>query len=111
MPEPRQDDKGRSGEFDMVIFELDEKRKKLIRKCLIEFKAKNASELDHKKDFVKLSDSKEGGNGVLRYFIEILESYDEATISSLREKIASKSDITGFVCYSLKTNENISHKF
>lgn len=110
-PEPQQDDNGRSGEFDMVIFDLDENCKKLRRKCLIEFKAKNASELDHKKDFVKLSDSKEGGDGVLRYFIEILESYDEETVDSLREKIASKNDITSFVCYSLKTSENISDKF
>ena len=110
-PEPKQNDKGRSGEFDMVIYYFDENNKKIERKCLIEFKANNASELDHKKDFVKLSNIKEGDDGVLRFFIEILESYDDATIANICDKIASKNDITVFICYSLKTNENISDKF
>ena len=51
--DPHQDDNGRSGEFDMVIF-----NEKQERVCLIEFKANNADATDHEKDLLKLD--KEG---------------------------------------------------
>ena len=47
--EPKQDPNGRSAEFDLVIYNND-----LKRVCLVEFKALNADEHDHWKDFVKL---------------------------------------------------------
>ena len=104
---PRVDENGRSGEFDMVIF-----NKELKRICLIEFKANNASDLDHRKDFVKLNNDKEGDKKVLRYFVEIIASYDKGTIKNINDKIRSEIEprqVTKFVCYSLKNNgEDIS---
>ena len=102
--------KGRSGEFDLVVYELDAGIMK--RRCLIEFKANNASPLDHEKDFVKLNNpkewSKEGVKDVeLRYFIEMTEGYRADTLNSLRVKTQKKSD-TRFICYSLKKNKDIS---
>lgn len=106
-PNPQRDENGRSGEFDMVIF-----NKELKRICLIEFKANNASDLDHRKDFVKLNEEKEGGENVLRYFVEIIASYDKGTIKNINDKIRSEIEppqVTKFVCYSLKNNgEDIS---
>lgn len=108
--DPRQDDNGRSAEFDMVIFELEDNI--LKRRCLIEFKANNASELEHKKDFVKLNTPKECENSdgekdvMFRYFIEILGSYNKGTISSLQNKIKeSKGNNTIFICYSLNKDK------
>ena len=108
-------DDGRSAAFDLVVFD-----DKLNRICLIEFKAKTASENNHKKDLLKL---KTEGNGVLRYFIEVEESYHEGTIKSLHKKVFSKGGYnedkkTEFRCYVLKSKdekgnlcgENISQK-
>lgn len=53
--DPKQDENGRSGEFDLVIF-----NNHMNRIALIEFKANNASSHDHKKDFIKLNNPKEG---------------------------------------------------
>lgn len=104
-PIPRRDDNGRSGEFDMVIFEFEGET--LKRRCLIEFKANNASKLDHEKDFVKLNNHNEHKNDVmLRYFIEILDTYNKGTISSLQNKIKeSKGNNTIFICYSLNKDK------
>ena len=77
------DENGRSAEFDLVIY-----NDKFERVCLIEFKANNADEIDHKKDFLKLNNIGEGGEDVLRYFIEIVKSYDSRTIESLNKKSA-----------------------
>ena len=52
------------------------------RSCLIEFKAKNANEIDHWKDILKL---KAEGSDILCYFIEVLKSYDDETKRSLKE--------------------------
>ena len=109
-PKPQPNDEGRSGEFDLVIFELVDCKMK--RRCLIEFMAKNASDLDYKKDFVKLNNpdewSKEGENDVeLRYFIEIIEGYRADTLKSLSKK-TTKKEGTNFVCYSLRDKKDIS---
>lgn len=127
--------KGRSAEFDLVIYDED-----LNRECLIEFKANNASEIDHNKDFLKLNNKAEGEKDVLRYFIEIIKSYSEFdndkndTISSLKKKFdvtglkkrileVCKTDIGDYTqirCYALKgksskktrnKGEDISDKF
>lgn len=119
-------EKGRSAEFDLVIYNED-----INRVCLIEFKANNAGESDHKKDFLKLNNEDEGGGDVLRYFIELLPSYSETkngTIHSLKEKLKKMDSNKGtykaeFRCYALegksqrgkadneKTGEDISDKF
>ena len=104
-PTPQLDPDGRSAEFDLVVFELEDGKMK--RRCLIEFKANNASILDHEKDFVKLNNpqelsDEEGKNVVgLRYFIELIDGCHSGTLTSLNDKIATKKD-TCFICYSLK---------
>lgn len=98
---PMRDDSGRSAEFDLVIF--DEERK---RRCLVEFKANNASEHDHWKDFVKLNNPNEDKSDVLRYFIEVIKSYtengDHSTVCSLNSKIKNHLGNVSFHCYALE---------
>lgn len=120
---PHEDDKGRSAEFDLVIY-----NEKLERVCLIEFKANNADEIDHKKDFVKLDSLTEGADNVSRFFVEVVQSYTEGdgntTIYSLKKKInQSKDKRFVFRCYALegksqrgkedkdKNGEDISNRF
>lgn len=98
---PKRDEKGRSGEFDLVIFD-----NRLKRIALIEFKANNASEHEHMKDFVKLNNPKEGDNNVHRYFIEIVKSYDNGTLSSLRSKTEGNNPM--FRCWSLDEGKDIT---
>ena len=100
-PEIAKDHEGRSAEFDLVIFD-----KNLKRICLIEFKALNADEHDHIKDFVKLDNEEEGKyDDVLRYFIEVLKSYTEGegntTIASLKAKNRFNKS-SEFCCYALE---------
>ncbi len=115
--DPKQDESGRSGEFDMVIFNEDQERV-----CLIEFKANNVDETDYKKDFLKLEKE---GDGILTFFIEVLKSYttgdeETKTIGSLKRKIKlnNKDGKTLIRCYALEGNrwskdkkgEDISNK-
>lgn len=99
--QPRQDKDGRSGVFDLVIF-----NDKLQRIALIEFKANNASEHEHKKDFVKLNNLEEGDETVLRHFIEIIKSYDNDTLSNLQGKTKGNESI--FRCWSLEEGKDIT---
>lgn len=110
-------EKGRSGEFDMVIFNND-----LKRICLIEFKANNSDKIDHEKDLLKLI---EEGNDILCYFIEIIKSYTKGneetkTIGSLKRKFKLNNERgeTMIRCYALEgqsqksvKGENISDIF
>ena len=99
---PGQDnDNGRSGEFDLVIF-----NEKLQRIALIEFKANNASNHNHLKDFVKLNNKKEGDDNVLRYFIEIVKSFDKGTLSNLHGKTEGNEPM--FRCWSLDEKKDIT---
>lgn len=111
---PQRDNNGRSGEFDLVVFELEDGTMK--RRCLIEFKANNAYHYEHKKDFVKLNNEQEWCNRnekekdvLLRYLIELIDGYDKRTISSLKKKTKEIKKDTNFVCYSLN-GEDISDK-
>ncbi len=74
--------KGQSANFDIVIHDGN-----FNRIALIEFKANNASEKDHAKDFKKLNNQEEGDDSVLRFFIEIVKSADKGTIESLHNKV------------------------
>lgn len=96
---PRQDESGRSGQFDLVIF-----NNRLERIALIEFKANNASDHEHLKDYVKLNNPKEGD--ALRYFIEIVKSFDNGTLSSLCNK--TEGNKLMFRCWSLEKGKDIS---
>lgn len=107
---PQRDDNGRSGEFDLVIFELEEGEMK--RRCLIEFKANNADQKSHDKDFCKLNNENEYKEDVLlRYFIELINNYNDKTIENLKNKTKDKiGNATHFRCYSLENAEEISSK-
>lgn len=98
---PKPDDNGRSGEFDLAIF-----NNQLKRIALIEFKANNASLFDHKKDFVKLNDSEEGIEDIFRFFIEIIKSFDKKTLLNLQYKI--KGNESMYRCWSLKEGRDIT---
>jgi hypothetical protein len=105
--EPRIDPKGQSASFDLVIHD-----KGYHRIALIEFKAKNADEHEHKKDFVKLDNPKEG-EGIERFFIEIVKGTDSGTINNLGLKTAGYKGC--FRCWSLDwareiTQDIISHE-
>ena len=118
---PRNDNykEGDSANFDLVIYD-----EKLNRKCLIEFKANNTGVKDHIKDFKKLNNKEEGDENVLRYFIEVIKTYNDNTINSLRIKLEHNTDLKAtFKCYALegrskrskdaeeKEGEDISNKF
>ena len=82
---PKLDHNGQSGEYDFVIL-----NENLERVCLIEFKANNASPKDHEKDLLKL---KTEGDGILRYFIEVVKAYSERdTDNSKKSEISSQED-------------------
>lgn len=113
---PKQTPNGRSAEFDMVVFNED-----LHRVCLIEFKANNADEVDHWKDFLKLEVDEKDNTDVLRYFIEVVKSYTNGTINSLKNnKFKYKGKLTEVRCFALEgrsykkaknPGEDISNKF
>ncbi len=100
---PKRDEHGRSGEFDLVIFDNS-----LKRIALIEFKANNASLHEHKKDFVKLNNEKEGDENVLRYFIEITKTYENETLSNLHGKTEGNEHM--FRCWSLAERRDITNE-
>lgn len=95
---PVEDETGRSGNFDLVIHDSS-----LNRIALIEFKANNPEAKDYAKDFVKLENPNE--ESCLRYFIQIVKSANNGTVSSIKQKIAPK--ITIYHCYAL-TGEEIT---
>jgi len=102
--DPQTNPNGRSGEFDLVIF-----NEKMERVCLIEFKANNSRYTQHKKDFIKLNNKEEGDASVLRFFIEIVKNYDDDTIKNLKEKLENNQEIKAeFRCYSLENGEEIT---
>ncbi|WP_277235067.1 hypothetical protein [Phocaeicola salanitronis] len=97
---PKQDDSGRSANFDLVIHD-----NKFKRIALIEFKANNPKSSDYLKDFVKLNEENYEGK-VLRYFIEIVKNADSGTSNNLQEKVKGNEGI--FWCYSLEKGEIIN---
>jgi len=91
----------------MVIYDEN-----LKRVCLIEFKANNADEVDHEKDFLKLKNEEKDDVNVLRYFIEIVKSYRNDTIESLKGKFRFKGKLTEIRCFALegKSRRNIKNE-
>ena len=92
---------GQSASFDLVIHDNDYKRI-----ALIEFKANNSDEYEHKKDFLKLSYPEKEGKENDVFFIEIVDGATSETFRSLSNKASSHKDI--FRCYSLKLRREIT---
>ena len=82
----KEEDGGRSANFDLVIH-----NDKGERIALIEFKANNPRIKDYHKDFVKLSNENETGE--LRFFIHLLENTDVDTFSSIHGKIINNETL------------------
>lgn len=116
-------DKPRSAEFDMVIFD-----EKMNRICMIEFKANNADDLDHKKDQLKLNNKYENNEEVPTFFVGVIKSYTDTGRKNTIETLAKKFELgkltnydyiignkTYYYCYALEgknsmEGENISDK-
>lgn len=100
------DKDGVSARTDLVIHIKEDNQ--FIRKALIEFKALNPTIENYQKDFCKLEN--EGEDDTLKYFIQIIKKYDEGTIGSLKEKIASKKSGIKYHCYCLENGKDITDK-
>ncbi len=98
--EPQIDHNGQSASFDLVIHDKDYKRI-----ALIEFKANNADEHEHKKDFVKLSNPVES-KGIDTFFVEIVNGTNNGTYNSLKQK--TKNYTGDFRCWSLSLKGEIT---
>lgn len=98
-------DKGQSASFDLAIYTRGDDDFNLI--ALLEFKAGNPKEFSYHKDLVKLENENEGGNEVLRFFVEIVENADSGTTTNIESKIKDKCQQTNFICYSLKQGEKV----
>lgn len=98
---PDRKDDGQSANFDLVIHDSN-----LKRIALIEFKANNPDEHEYKKDFAKLNNVKEG-DGLLRYFIEIIKASDNGTFKNIHGKIQGNESI--FRCYTLDGKGEITN--
>ncbi len=98
---PDRKDDGQSANFDLVIHDSN-----LKRIALIEFKANNPVKHEYKKDFAKLNNVKEG-DGLLRYFIEIIKASDNGTFKNIHGKIQGNESI--FRCYTLDGKGEITN--
>ena len=99
---PCSDPTGRSGEFDLAIFDKNQKRI-----CLVEFKAHNSEESNYSKDFCKLTNKKEKCETT--YFINLLKNADTETFKSLHAKINQQLE-SGIIFrfWSLERGEDVT---
>lgn len=98
------DGEGNGGQSAMI--DLSIHNDKFDRIALIEFKALNPEESAFDKDFCKLSNEPT----CLTFFIMIVKSHDNGTITNIHKKIESKGAETEFYCYDLEKGEDISKK-
>lgn len=98
------DGKEKTGQSAMI--DLSIHNDKFDRIALIEFKALNPEESAFAKDFCKLSNEPT----CLTFFIMIVKSHDNGTITNIHKKIESKGAETEFYCYDLEKGEDISKK-
>ena len=96
------DDKGVSARTDLVIFQKGEG--KFRRKALIEFKALNPKEENYRKDICKL----ENEDCELKYFIQIIENYDDDTLKSLNNKTKGMGVEINYKCYCLGEGKDVT---
>ena len=80
-------DSAKSASFDLVLYDNE-----MQRRAYIEFKANNASKVEHLKDLCKLSKDPTNDN-TLCYFIEIVKSHDDKTIESLKQKLSVENNM------------------
>lgn len=104
-PKVAEEGEGQSASFDLVIYTKDCNDFKPI--ALLEFKAGNPDKFAYHKDLVKLENEKEGGNEVLRFFIEIVENSNFGTKMNIDSKLKDKRQHTNFICYELKDGEKV----
>lgn len=104
-PKVAEEGKGKSASFDLAIYTKGDKVFNLI--ALLEFKAGNPKKFSYHKDLVKLENKNEGGNDVLRFFIEIVENPDSGTTTNIQSKLKDKRQQTNFICYALKKGEKV----
>ncbi len=96
---------GESANIDLVVYKEDE----IV--ALIEFKCGTPKLEDYEKDMVKLTNEKESDEHAQRYFLQLLETSKDETITSIRNKRLDvlaqkqKSDknvrAVNYRCYSL----------
>lgn len=98
------DEKEKTGQSAMI--DLSIHNDKFDRIALIEFKALNPEESAFAKDFCKLSNEPT----CLTFFIMIVKSHDNGTITNIHKKIESKGAETEFYCFDLEKGEDISKK-
>lgn len=98
------DGEGNGGQSAMI--DLSIHNDKFDRIALIEFKALNPEESAFTKDFCKLSNEPT----CLTFFIMIVKSHDNGTITNIHKKIESKGAETEFYCFDLEKGEDISKK-
>lgn len=98
------DGKGKTGQSAMI--DLSIHNDKFDRIALIEFKALNPEESAFSKDFCKLSNEPT----CLTFFVMIVKSHDNGTITNIHKKIESKGAETEFYCFDLEKGEDISKK-
>ena len=77
--EPKHCDDGTAGRIDLAIWKDSKKV------ALIEFKSATAKDHEYLKDLCKLTNDKEGGTDVLRYFINVFEGADNGTVNNINE--------------------------
>ena len=97
---PEEEEGGQSAQFDLTIYK-DKRGKEVL--AHIEFKAKNPSPHEYKKDFLKLSEDTTDPN-TARVFIHLLKSCGDGTVNNLRDKKLKdcKKESVKYLCYSLK---------
>ena len=98
------DGEGNGGQSAMI--DLSIHNDKFDRIALIEFKALNPEESAFAKDFCKLSNEPT----CLTFFVMIVKSHDNGTITNIHKKIESKGAETEFYCFDLEKGEDISKK-
>ena len=98
------DGEGNGGQSAMIDLSIHDD--KFDRIALIEFKALNPEESAFDKDFCKLSNEPT----CLTFFIMIVKSHDNGTITNIHKKIESKGAETEFYCFDLEKGEDISKK-
>ena len=103
LPRKAEEDKkeGQSAMVDLCIYD-----EKLNRIALIEFKALNPDKHAFDKDLFKLKEERIA----LTFFIMIVKSHGNGTITNIHKKIETKGDGTEFYCYDLENEEDISKK-
>lgn len=98
------DGEGNGGQSAMIDLSIHDD--KFERIALIEFKALNPGDSAFAKDFCKLSNEPT----CLTFFIMIVKSHGNGTITNIHKKIESKGAETEFYCYDLEKGEDISKK-